>query len=89
MTGGHPTNYSETVRVLEACSVKLRGLTQSLQLRFVNGVRNMHVQGAGFPEEGPCDLALELYFDDAPQVAQLPLPPARALCNAVGLTYDT
>ena len=63
--GGSPTNYSPPIRVRRACNIPLVGKTQSLKLRFRNGVRNMHIQGGKWPDAEPCELELCVYFDGA------------------------
>ena len=60
--GGSPTSYSPPVAVAEPLALQLIGGLQRLQLRFRNGRRNVHVQGAAFPDSPPVDLQLRLGF---------------------------
>lgn len=60
--GGSPTSYSPPVAVAEPLALQLIGGLQRLQLRFRNGRRNVHLQGAAFPDGAPVDLQLRLGF---------------------------
>ena len=63
-TGGSPTNYSPRIDIEGACAVgPLRGSRQTLRIVFRNGRRNMHLQGGGWPEEGSCELRLQLHLE--------------------------
>ena len=54
----HPQNYSRPTVVDAACIVLVPETGLRLGLRFVNGVRNVHVQSGGWPGSLPLDLAL-------------------------------
>jgi hypothetical protein len=63
--GGSPTNYCPPVAVAVPCDVALPpgGIAVlRLGLRFVNGARNMHLQGGAWPHAPPADLQLRLTF---------------------------
>jgi hypothetical protein len=56
--GGHPRNYSAPAACDAACDVALPAAGLRLGIRFVNGVRNLHLQGGGWPATPPLDLQL-------------------------------
>ena len=59
--GGHPRNYSPAVRVVDApCDAALPAGGLRLGIRFINGTRNVHLQGGGWPSSAPGDLELSL-----------------------------
>jgi hypothetical protein len=63
--GGSPTNYCPPVAVEAPCDVALPpggAAVLRLGLRFVNGARNMHLQGGAWPHAQPADLQLRLSF---------------------------
>jgi hypothetical protein len=60
-SGGSPTNYSPRCEVSAPCDVALpAGARMRLALRFVNGRRNCHLQGGGWPQAPPAELQLRL-----------------------------
>lgn len=61
----HPHNYSPPIVVDAACNVLVPEAGLRLGLRFVNGVRNVHVQGGGWPNSLPLDLELTLTVEYA------------------------
>jgi hypothetical protein len=57
---GHPTNYSPPIAVDAPCDALLPPGGARLGLRFVNGARNVHLQGGGWPGAPPLELGLRL-----------------------------
>ena len=77
-TGGSPTNYSPPIEVAVPLRVgPLRGVRQQLAIRFSNGRRNLHLQGAA--GDG-CELGIQLWFGTEPPPA--PAPAAAAAGGA-------
>uniref|UniRef100_A0A7S4BA62 UBA domain-containing protein n=1 Tax=Chrysotila carterae TaxID=13221 RepID=A0A7S4BA62_CHRCT len=62
--GGSPINYSPEIVATRALNETLRCQSARLQLVFINGRRNMHLQGADFPQK-LVDLELKLFFGGA------------------------
>ena len=52
----------------------LRGVAQRLQIVFVNGCRNIHLQGQDAARQ--CDLNIHLHFDAPPESASEATPRA-------------
>ena len=88
----------ETTVQLGATTLELTlvGASHALELRFKNGRRNVHLQGAAWPGGAPVDLQLRLAFGDDPDVAflvealgpQLSAEEARAALAAHGGDVD-
>ena len=78
-TGGHPSNYSPLIRVAVGVGGAdgigpLRGVAQRLQIVFVNGCRNIHLQGEDTARR--CDLNIAVHFDAPPESASETTPRA-------------